>query len=68
MADLNCPCGLRDYMEAADCEKTPCCDCCPLQCDDGVDLWGVQYCRLVGKPCTEVGKCPKLREQEKPEA
>lgn len=31
MVEIKCPCGLRDYMEEADCEKTLCCDCCPLQ-------------------------------------
>ena len=31
MAELNCPCGLRDYMETEDCEQTLCCECCPIQ-------------------------------------
>lgn len=31
MADIKCPCGLRDFMEEADCEKTYCHCCCPLQ-------------------------------------
>ena len=42
--------------------------CRPLTCDDAVNLWGLAYCRLAGKPCAEVGQCPGSREQEKPEA
>lgn len=29
--EIKCPCGLRDYMEDEDCERTLCCCCCPLQ-------------------------------------
>ena len=30
MAEIKCPCGLRNYMEEEDCRKTNCNDCCPL--------------------------------------
>lgn len=30
MAEIKCPCGLRNYMEWEDCEKTRCNSCCPL--------------------------------------
>lgn len=28
--EIKCPCGLRKYMEADDCNKTDCDKCCPL--------------------------------------
>ena len=30
MAEIKCPCGLRNYMEEEDCKKTTCNACCPL--------------------------------------
>lgn len=30
MEEIKCPCGLRNYMEEEDCEKTSCNVCCPL--------------------------------------
>lgn len=30
MAEIKCPCGLRNYMEEEDCKKTNCNACCPL--------------------------------------
>ena len=30
MAEIKCPCGLRNNMEEEDCKKTNCNDCCPL--------------------------------------
>ena len=30
MAEIKCPCGLRDDMEHEDCQKTNCDSCCPL--------------------------------------
>ena len=48
---LCCPCGLRDHMEAADCEKTPCCECCPLKKDDRAPLDDV----MEDMCCHEVG-------------
>ena len=30
MAEIKCPCGLRNYMEEEDCKKTVCNACCPL--------------------------------------
>lgn len=33
----------------------------PDACDDCVALWGVRYCRLVGKPCARVEECPEGR-------
>lgn len=30
MAEIKCPCRLRNYMEEEDCKKTNCNDCCPL--------------------------------------
>ena len=60
---VKCPCGLRQFMEAEDCEVTNCCDCCPLMCDDCVDLWGITYCRLADEPCAAVKNCPKFKEE-----
>jgi hypothetical protein len=30
MAEIKCPCGLRNHMEEEDCKKTNCNACCPL--------------------------------------
>lgn len=30
MAEIKCPCGLRNYMEEDDCKKIDCNTCCPL--------------------------------------
>ena len=30
MAEIKCPCGLRNHMEEDDCKKTNCNACCPL--------------------------------------
>ena len=30
MAEIKCPCGLRNHMEEEDCKKTNCNTCCPL--------------------------------------
>lgn len=30
MAEIKCPCGLRNDMEEEDCKKTNCNACCPL--------------------------------------
>lgn len=30
MAEIKCPCGLRNHMEEEDCKKTNCDACCPL--------------------------------------
>ena len=29
--ELSCPCGLRDFMEADDCERADCNMCCPIK-------------------------------------
>lgn len=34
----------------------------PDECGESVDLWGVHYCRLVGKPCVRVQDCPEGRD------
>lgn len=34
MSKIECPCGLRDHMDDADCRKTLCCECCPLQTEE----------------------------------
>ena len=41
--------------------------CRPLTCDDAINLWGIAYCRLVGRPCAEVGNCPEGRASDKSE-
>ena len=30
MAEIKCPCGLRNHMEEEDCKETNCNACCPL--------------------------------------
>lgn len=30
MAEIKCPCGLRNHMEEEDCKKISCNACCPL--------------------------------------
>lgn len=30
MAEIKCPCGVRNHMEEEDCKKTNCNACCPL--------------------------------------
>ena len=31
MKEIKCPCGLRHHMDADDCLRTNCTECCPLQ-------------------------------------
>lgn len=34
---IKCPCGMREFMEADDCNKTVCDKCCPMAKGDNDD-------------------------------
>lgn len=35
--EIKCPCGLREHMEADDCNKADCDKCCPIAKGDNDD-------------------------------